>query len=104
MGKQKRRKKYNPEQKVKKITEQQRRDVYKMVQTLEASKMVSLYVLRNQGWGKDRLKRFSDKWNEYIADISNGWFSLSDIPQVLLEETGLTMDDLKLPDKSEDFK
>lgn len=63
----------------------------------EAVKMITLYALRRQGWGKKRLKAFSDDWNESIMDVSNGWYSLTDIMETLAEETGLTMEDLKIP-------
>lgn len=72
------------------------KDMNRTLNSLEAVKMLSLYVLRNQGWGRDRLKRFNDKWNEYAVDIANGYFSLSDIAKVLEDECGLTLDDLKI--------
>ena len=72
-----------------------------MLNTIEAVKMLSLYVLRNQGWGKKRLAEFNHKLNEYITDVSKASFSLSDIAQVLEEETGLTLEDLKIKEPSE---
>ena len=67
-----------------------------MLNTIEAVKMLALYVLRNQGWGTVRLQKFTDKFNEYMVDVSNGLFSLSDIATVIEEETGLTLEDLKV--------
>ena len=58
--------------------------------------MLSLYVLRNQGWGAKRLAEFNHKLNEYITDVSRGSFSLSDIAQVIEDETGLTLEDLAI--------
>ncbi len=68
---------------------------------VEAVKMITLYTLRNQGWGNKRIKEFSDKWNEYLIQVMEGYFSLSDVEQVLKDETGLTMDDIKIPFKDE---
>lgn len=65
----------------------------------EAVKMITFYVLRNQGWGAVRLKRFSDKWNQYLMDVAEGRFSLTDISEVLTLETGLTVEDLMIPNE-----
>lgn len=85
-----------------KKTLQEQATIAHTMNVCEAVKMIALYVLRNQGWGAKRLKEFSDKWNEYLLDVSNGWFSLSDILAVIEEETGLTMDDIKIPFKESD--
>ncbi len=76
---------------------QEQQEVYKMLKTVEAVKMVSLYVLRNQGWGETRLKRFNAKFNEYMLDVSHGYFSLSDIADIMKEECGLSLEELALP-------
>ena len=72
-----------------------------LLNTIEAVKMLSLYVLRNQGWGAKRLAEFNHKLNEYITDVSKASFSLSDIAQVLEEETGLTLQDLAIKSPKE---
>ena len=79
----------------KKVKDQQKQ-ISTMLNVLEAVRMVSLYVLRNQGYGRKRLLEFNDKFNEYAKDVGNGLFSLEDIAGVLAEETGLSLDDLKL--------
>lgn len=72
------------------------RETQRTLQSLDAVKMISLYVLRNQGYGKKRLEAFNDKWNEYLEDISEGRFSLMDIAWVLEDECGLNVLDLKI--------
>lgn len=67
-----------------------------MMRLMDTFKMVTFYVLRNQGWGATRLARFNAKWNEYFIDISQGLFTIEDIEQVIMEETGLTPMDLLL--------
>ena len=79
----------------KKVKDQQKQ-ISNMLNVLEAVRMISLYALRNQGWGRERLLRFNDKFNEYAKDVGDGLFSLEDIAGVLADETGLSLDDLKL--------
>lgn len=67
-----------------------------IMNTINAVKMASLLILRNQGWGETRILRFSDKFNEVLLDVSGGKLSLRDISEVLEEETGLTFDQLKV--------
>jgi hypothetical protein len=61
---------------------------------VNAVKMVSLLALRNEGWGEKRLKKFSDSFNEIVGDVSQGLLSLSDIPEALEKETGLSFKEL----------
>ena len=75
---------------------QQQATIAHTMNMVEAVKMITLYTLRNQGYGNKRLKKFSDKWNQYLLQVMEGYFSLSDVEGVLKEETGLTMDKLKI--------
>lgn len=72
------------------------RETQRTLQALDAVKMISLYVLRNQGYGKKRLMEFNDKWNGYLEDVSNGLFTLSDIAGVLKDECGIDVMDMKI--------
>lgn len=79
----------------KKVMKQQE-SIATLMNAMEAVRMLSLYSLRNQGYGRKRLLAFNDKFNEYAIDVSNGLFSMSDILGVMEAECGLSMDDLKL--------
>ena len=63
--------------------------------SLAATKMISMLALRNRGFGHSRLKEFSDDFNEVLIDVNNGLLSLSDILQVLKDETNLNPEDLR---------
>lgn len=63
---------------------------------VNAVKMASMLVLRNEGWGHTRLLRFSTKFDEVLSDVSAKRLSLSDIPGVLEEETGLKIEEIVL--------
>ena len=80
---------------------QRRAAIAQTMNICEAVKMITFYVLRNEGWGATRLKRFSDKWNEYLIDVAEGRFTLSDILDVITQETGLTLQELKIPEAME---
>lgn len=67
-----------------------------VMNTLNAVKMASLLVLRDQGWGKVRIQRFSERFNEVLLNVSQGWLSLSDISDMLEDEIGLGLDELKV--------
>lgn len=71
-------------------------EMEKVIKSINAVKMVSLLVLRDEGWGETRLRRFGTKFNTLMADISENRLSLSDIPKVLEEETGLNIDEMLL--------
>ena len=58
---------------------------------VNAVKFVSMLVLRNQGWGDTRIRRFSNQFNEIIEDISHERLSLTDVADTLYDETGLDM-------------
>lgn len=58
---------------------------------VNAVKFVSMLVLRNQGWGDVRIRRFSNQFNELIEDISHERLSLTDVADALYDETGLDM-------------
>lgn len=67
-----------------------------VINSINAVKMAALLTLRNEGWGNQRLSRFSKNFNVVLKDVSDGWLSLSDISGVIEEETGLTWDELKV--------
>lgn len=63
---------------------------------VNATKFVSMLVLRNQGWGESRIRRFSNQFNEIIEDISHDRLSLTDVSDALYDETGLDMQTLSV--------
>ena len=71
-------------------------DTVEMLRLMDEFKMLAFYVLRNQGWGKTRLLRFNEKWNAYMIDVSTGHFSIDDVKGVMLDELGLTAEDLMI--------
>jgi hypothetical protein len=64
------------------------------IHAINAVKYVALLTLRNQGWGDVRLRRFSEQFNDIIADVSNEYLTLTDIADTIHDETGLTMKEL----------
>ena len=74
-------------------TERRRKDEITL-NSLAATKMISMLALRNRGFGHSRLKEFSDDFNEILIDVSDGRLSLNDILDVLKDETDLNMEDL----------
>lgn len=89
---------------LKKIRRKRRREMEKRAQNakliedtlshVNAVKMISMLVLRNNGWGNVRIQRFSDDFDVIINDVSEGYLSIWDIPSVLEEETGLESEKL----------
>ena len=77
-----------------KIKKKQQRKDQTTLNSLAATKMISMLALRNRGFGHSRLKEFSDDFNVILKDVSDGLLSLSDILEVLKEETDLDMEDL----------
>ena len=77
-----------------KIKKKRRRNDEITLNSLVATKMISKLVLRNRGFGHSRLKEFSDDFNEILQDVSDGRLSLTDILQVLKDETDLDLEDL----------
>ena len=65
------------------------------MKSLIAVKMISLLVLRNRGFGSKRLVDFNNEFNEILGDVSEGRLSLTDILEVLQDETGLDLEDLR---------
>ena len=77
-----------------KIENKRRRKDETTLNSLAATKMISMLALRNRGFGHSRLKDFSDDFNVILKDVSDGRLSLSDILDVLKDETDLNIDDL----------
>lgn len=77
-----------------KIENKRRRKDETTLNSLAATKMISMLALRNRGFGHSRLKDFSDDFNEILKDVSDGRLSLNDILEVLKDETDLDMEDL----------
>ena len=77
-----------------KIKKKQQRKDQTTLNSLAATKMISMLALRNRGFGHSRLKEFSDDFNVILKDVSDGLLSLSDILEVLNDETDLDIDDL----------
>jgi hypothetical protein len=63
---------------------------------VNAVKMVSLLVLRNQGWGESRLRRFSNQFNDVVEDVSHGHLTLTDIADTIYDETTLDYKTLRV--------
>jgi hypothetical protein len=63
---------------------------------VNAVKMVSLLALRDQGWGESRLRKFSNKFNDIVEDVSHGYLTLTDIADTIYDETGLSMKELRV--------
>ena len=78
----------------KKFKMKQRRRDETTLNSLAATKMISMLALRNKGFGHSRLKEFSDDFNVILQDVSDGRLDLTDILEVLKDETDLDLDDL----------
>ena len=78
----------------KKFKMKQRRRDETTLNSLAATKMISMLALRNKGFGHSRLKEFSDDFNVILQDVSDGRLGLTDILEVLKDETDLNIDDL----------
>lgn len=66
------------------------------LRVINAVKYAALLTLRNQGWNKVRLTRFSEQFNEILSDVSNGRISLSDVADTIYDETGLSLMDMRV--------
>ena len=78
----------------KKFKMKQRRKDETTLNSLAATKMIAMLALRNKGFGHSRLKEFSDEFNVVLQDVSDGRLSLTDILEVLKDETALDLEDL----------
>ena len=78
----------------KKFKMKQRRRDETTLNSLAATKMIAMLALRNKGYGHSRLKEFSDDFNVILQDVSDGRLSLTDILEVLKDETDLDIEDL----------
>lgn len=74
----------------------QAEEIQKTLAAVNASKMIAILVLRNQGWGESRLRRFSEQFNDQVDSINRKYMSLSDIGDTIFDETGLSMKDLRV--------
>jgi len=63
---------------------------------VNAAKMIALMVLRNQGWGESRIRRFSEQFNKLADDVALGRESLSEFADTIYDETGLTLSDIQV--------
>ena len=71
-----------------------KKDRERTVHALQAMKVISMLVLRNQGYGKKRMTRFNDHFNEILEDVMAGRISLQDIADTIYDETGVSLDNL----------
>lgn len=62
------------------------------LQAFEQTFYLPLLVLRNNGWGKVRLKRFAEEMIDQWAYFEDGEINHHDIKSVIKEETGLDVD------------
>lgn len=56
---------------------------------VQITQLFPLWVLRNQGWGEKRIRRFMDEYDELWDAYNRGYVSLVDIAQQLEKETGI---------------
>ncbi len=64
--------------------------------TFNVAKLASMLSLRDKGYGKKRLMEFSDKFNMILTDISAANLATLDIVKVLEDETGISLEDIKV--------
>ncbi len=67
-----------------------------LMAAFNSAKLASMLVMRDKGWGKQRLMEFSGSFDQLLADISSKNLSTLDIVQVLEDETGIKLEDIKL--------
>lgn len=60
-----------------------------IIYTVNIVKFTSILALRNQGWGKKRLNRFSKKFDDIFVDLNDKRLSFSDIMLTIQQETGI---------------
>ena len=52
---------------------------------------IPLLVLRNEGWGKVRLKRFAENMIDQLEMLEEDYFKAKDVQEMIKEETGLDL-------------
>ena len=58
---------------------------------------VALWVLRTKfGYGKERLARFIEEYNELIDSINKGYLNFDDINEALKSEVGTNIKSIKI--------
>ena len=61
------------------------------LQAFQQTFYIPLLVLRNEGWGKVRLKRFAEAMVDQMEMFEEDYFNSKDIKEMIKEETGLTL-------------
>lgn len=61
------------------------------LQAYQQTFFIPLLVLRNEGWGKVRLKRFAQSMIDQMEMLEEDYFSSKDVQEMIKEETGLDL-------------
>ena len=61
------------------------------LQAFQQTFYVPLLVLRNEGWGKVRLKRFAEAMIEQMEMFEEEYFNSNDVREMIKEETGIDL-------------
>ena len=67
-----------------------------IIRTVNAVKVISVLVLRNQGWADIRIRRFSQQFDDILDKVTNGRMTLSEIADIVHDETGLSLGELQI--------
>ena len=67
-----------------------------IIRTVNAVKVISVLVLRNQGWADIRIRRFSQQFDDILDKVTNGRMTLSEIADIVHDETGLSLAELQV--------
>ena len=59
------------------------------LQAFQQTFYIPLLVLRNEGWGKVRLKRFAEAMVDQMEMFEEDYFNSKDVKEMIKEETGL---------------
>ena len=67
-----------------------------IITSFTVAKLVSVMILRDKGYGNKRIKEFSAEFNTLLQTVSEGYLTSADIADTIYEETGVSMDDLRV--------
>lgn len=59
------------------------------LQAFQQTFYIPLLILRNEGWGRKRLKRFADKMVEQIDMFEDKYYTSEDVREMLKKEAGI---------------
>lgn len=61
------------------------------LQAFQQTFYIPLLVLRNEGWGKIRLKRFAEAMIEQVEMFEEKYFNSKDVEEMIKDETGIDL-------------